>query len=63
MIYYFVYNLGSYSGAAQQALKIAKEIGYDITICNIGTPYFSEVFSNVKILNLHKFRFLEYFNY
>ncbi|MDH1767225.1 glycosyltransferase family 4 protein [Comamonas aquatica] len=61
MIYYFVYNLGSYSGAAQQAFKIAREIGYDITICNIGTPCFSEVSSNVKILNLHKFRFFRVF--
>lgn len=61
MIYYFVYNLGSYSGAAQQALKIAKEIGDNVAVCNIGSPYNGQVSDNIRILNLNKFIIIRVF--
>ncbi|MEN5423719.1 glycosyltransferase family 4 protein [Comamonas aquatica] len=55
MIYFFVYNLGSYGGAAQQALKVAKETGDNVVICNRGSHYYGEFPDNIRILNLNGF--------
>lgn len=53
-IYFFVYNLGGYSGAALQALNLAKHLPHNITILNIGEAYTEKTQKNVSVVNLPK---------
>lgn len=59
-VYYFVYNLGGYSGAAQQAYNLAAHIPENITIFNIGSAYNGVSSNNVNIINLHNSSALRY---
>ncbi|WP_394169170.1 glycosyltransferase family 4 protein [Saccharospirillum alexandrii] len=63
MIAYFVYNLNRYSGAARQALLLAKNVGLPIVIFNHERVGLSvEKISNlVEIVNLPKSRVLSLF--
>lgn len=61
---FFVYNLGGYSGAALQALNLAKHLPHDITILNIGEAYTENTQKNVSVVNLPKqqiWRFISIF--
>lgn len=51
---FFVYNLGGYSGAALQALNLAKHLPYSITILNTGEAYTDENPAHISIVNLPK---------
>lgn len=54
MVSYFVYNLGAYSGAAFQALNIAKIMPMPILIFNIGSAFCGEVPENIRVFNVGK---------
>lgn len=54
MISYFVYNLGAYSGAAFQALNVAKIMPMPVLIFNIGSEFGAEVPSHIQVVNVGK---------
>lgn len=49
---YFVYNLGGYSGAALQAINLAKHVSANVTVFNIGKTYTEDTPKNIQILNM-----------
>lgn len=50
---YFVYNLGGYSGAALQALNLAKHVSANVVIFNIGKAYLeSAPRKNIEVINM-----------
>jgi len=61
MIAYFVHNLDSYSGAAQQALLLAKHMKRDILFFNHNNKPFKKYKYNelIEIINLPQNRFLQ----
>jgi len=61
MLAYFVYNLDSYSGAAQQALLLAKHMKRDILFFNHNNKPFKKYKYNelIEIINLPQNRFLQ----
>lgn len=61
MIAYFVYNLDSYSGAAQQALLLSKNIRKDILIFNHNNKSFKmhDKIKSIQIIDLPKSRFAQ----
>ena len=63
MTAYFVHNLDSYSGAAQQALLLAKNMKRDILFLNHNNKTFKKYKYNefIKIIDLPQNRFLQIF--
>lgn len=63
MIAYFVHNLDSYSGAAQQALLLAKHIKLYILFFNHNNKRFRKYKYNkfIEIIDLPQNRFLQMF--
>jgi len=51
-ICYFVYDLGSYSGAAFQALNLAKRLIDPVLIFNVGSPFIGLAAPHIQVVNV-----------
>ena len=52
LIGYFVYNLGAYSGAAFQALNLAKRLSVPVVVFNVGSPLIDALPKHIRVINL-----------
>lgn len=63
MIAYFVHNLDSYSGAAQQALHLAKDIQRNVLVFNNNNKAYNKYTYNdsLEVIDLPRSIFLQFF--